>query len=78
MTSGSTDGAEAWPSGTYSRTPCNAIAAMASNVNTFYSDNSGGCPALSPTNANFTSLAQIFQAIVNGLSTPRMIPNGTT
>ncbi len=34
-TAGSTDGAEAWPSGTYSRTPCNAIAAMASNVNTF-------------------------------------------
>jgi hypothetical protein len=76
--SGSTDGAEAWPSGTYSRTPCNAIAAMASNVNSFYSDNSGGCPALSPTNANFSSLAQIFQAIVNNLSTPRMIPNGTT
>ena len=77
-TAGSTDGAEAWPSGPYSRTPCNAIAAMASNVNTFYSDNSGGCPSLSPANANFSSLAQIFQAIVNGLSTPRMIPNGTT
>jgi len=77
-TASSTDGAEAWPSGPYSGTPCNAIAAMASNVNTFYSDNSGGCPALSPANANFTSLAQIFQAIVNGLSTPRMIPNGTT
>jgi hypothetical protein len=77
-TAGSTDGAEAWPSGTYAGTPCNAIAAMASNTNTFYSDNSGGCPALNPTNANFTSLAQIFEAIVNGLSTPRMIPNGTT
>jgi hypothetical protein len=77
-TAGSTDGAEAWPSGPYSGTPCNAIAAMASNVNTFYSDNSGGCPSLSPANANFTSLANIFQAIVNGLSTPRMIPNGTT
>jgi len=76
--SGSTNGAEAWPSGTYARTPCNAIAAMASNVNTYYSDNSGGCPALSPQNANFTSLAQIFAAIVDGLSTPRMIPNGTT
>ena len=78
VSSGSTDGAEAWPSGTYSGTPCNAIAAMASNVNTFYSDNSGGCPALSPTNANFASIAQIFKAIVNNLSTPRMIPNGTT
>ena len=77
-TAGSTDGAEAWPSGPYARTPCNAIAAMASNVNTYYSDNSGGCPALSPANANFSSLAQIFQAIVDNLSTPRMIPNGTT
>ena len=77
-TAGSTDGAEAWPSGTYSRTPCNAIAAMASNTNTFYSDNSGGCPALSAANANFTSLAAIFQAIVNGLTSPRLIPNGTT
>ncbi|MGA2338835.1 MAG: TadG family pilus assembly protein [Terracidiphilus sp.] len=75
---GSTNGAEAWPSGPYAGTPCNAIAAMASDVNHFYSDNSGGCPSLSPSNANFTSLAQIFQAIVNGLSTPRMIPNGTT
>ncbi len=74
---GLANGAETWPGGLYSRTPCNAIAAMASDVNHFYSDNSGGCPALSPANANFTSLAQIFQAIVNGLSTPRMIPNGT-
>jgi Flp pilus assembly protein TadG len=77
-TSGSADGGEAWPSGTYARTPCNAIAAMASDQNHFYSDNSGGCPALTPANADFTSLAQIFQAIVDGLSTPRMIPNGTT
>jgi hypothetical protein len=76
--SGSTDGAEAWPSGTYAGTPCNAIAAMASSGNTFYSDNSGGCPALDAANANFTSLAQIFEAIVDNLSTPRMIPNGTT
>ena len=77
-TAGSTDGAEAWPSGPYPRTPCNAIAAMASNVNTFYSDNSGGCPALTPANANFTSLADIFQAILTGLGKPRIIPNGTT
>jgi hypothetical protein len=77
-TSGSTDGAEAWPSGLHPRTPCNAIAAMASNTNTFYSDDSGGCPALSKANLDFTSLAQIFKAIVSGLSTPRMIPNGTT
>jgi hypothetical protein len=77
ISAGSTDGAEAWPSGPYSKTPCNAIAAMASNPNTFYSDNSGGCPALTPANANFTSLAQIFQAIVTGLTSPRLIPTGT-
>ncbi|MGH9642891.1 MAG: TadG family pilus assembly protein, partial [Terriglobales bacterium] len=77
--SGSTDGAEAWPTGgLYPRSPCNAIGAMASNVNTFYSNNTGGCPALSTANGGFTSLAEIFKAIVSGLSTPRMIPNGTT
>jgi hypothetical protein len=78
ITAGSTDGAEAWPSGPYPKTPCNAIAAMASSVNTFFSDNSGGCPTLTPANANFTSLAQIFHAILAGLQHPRLIPNGTT
>ena len=72
------NGAEAWPSGPYAKTPCNAIAAMASNVNTFFTDNSVGCPALTPANANFSSMAQIFQAIVTGLTSPRLIPNGTT
>jgi Flp pilus assembly protein TadG len=76
--SGSTDGAEAWPSGTYSGTPCNAIAAMASNKNTFYSDYTGGCPVLSPANKDFTSLVSIFEAITTGLTSPRLIPNGTT
>ncbi len=79
ISSGSTYGAEAWPSGqAHSKTPCNAIAAMASNVNDFFSDNSGGCPALSTENQSFTSLAQIFEAIVTGLGKPRLIPNGTT
>jgi hypothetical protein len=78
LSSGSTDGAEAWPGGSYPKTPCNAIAAMASDVNHFFSDNSGGCPALSKENQSFTSLVQVFQAIVAGLGKPRMIPNGTT
>jgi Flp pilus assembly protein TadG len=79
ITAGTTDGAEAWPTGgPYPGTPCNAIAAMASNPNTFYSDSSGGCPALTSANKDFTSLINIFGAIVNGLSTPRLIPNGTT
>jgi hypothetical protein len=75
-TSGSTDGAQAWPSGTYARTPCNAIAAMASNKNTFYSDNTSGCPALTTANQDFTSLVSIFDAITTGLTSPRLIPNG--
>jgi Flp pilus assembly protein TadG len=74
--SGSTYGAEAWPSGTYSGQPCNAIAAMASNANTFYSDNTSGCAA---TNTSaFTTMSQIFQAIAGGLTSARLIPNGTT
>jgi len=78
-TAGTTDGAEAWPTGgPYPGTPCNAIAAMASNPNTFYTDNSGGCPAISTANGSFTSLVSIFGAIVNNLSSPRLIPNGTT
>ncbi len=77
ISAGSTDGAEAWPSGSYSGTPCNAIGAMASNKNTFYSDNSGGCPALTIANQDFTSLVNIFDAITTGLTSPRLIPNGT-
>ncbi len=73
----SADGAEAWPGGSNPKTPCNAIAAMASNINTFYSDASGGCPALSPANKDFTSLVDIFDAITTGLTSPRLIPNGT-
>lgn len=71
------DGAEAWPGGSHPRTPCNAIAAMASNVNTFYSDDSGGCSALTKQNADFSSLVGIFDAITTGLTSPRLIPNGT-
>jgi hypothetical protein len=74
---GLTDGAETWPSGTYAGKPCNAIAAMASNASTFFSDGSAGCTALDPANANYTSMAQIFQAVVASLSSPRLVPNGT-
>jgi Putative Tad-like Flp pilus-assembly len=74
--SGSTYGAEAWPSGTYSGQPCNAIAAMATDANTFYSDNTSGCAATN--NSAFTTMSAIFQAIGNGLTSSRLIPNGTT
>ena len=75
---GLSNGAETWPGGANAGSPCNAIAAMASNSNTFYSDNSGGCPAISATNSSYTSMAEIFKAIVTGLTNPRLIPNGTS
>jgi hypothetical protein len=75
---GLTNGAEPWPGGPDPKTPCNAIAAMASNPNTFYSDVSQGCQPVNGVNGSYTSLAEIFQAVVTSLSTPRLIPNGTT
>ncbi len=74
---GLNNGAEAWPGGSHARTPCNAIAAMASNANTFYSDVSKGCPVVNAANGDFTSLAQIFQAVVASLKSPRLVPIGT-
>lgn len=77
--SGSTYGANAWPNGG-SRQPCDAIGAMASNGNTFFSDDvtasgsSSGCSA-SGGNVNYTTMAEIFAAIGNGLTAPRLIPN---
>jgi hypothetical protein len=74
VSSGSTYGAEAFPSGTYSGQPCNAIAAMASTENTFYSDNTAGCAALVNTAAQFETIGGIFQAIANSLTNARLIP----
>jgi hypothetical protein len=58
---------------------------MASNANTFYSDytdntkgGGSGCDAITTTNQNQNSLPDIFKAIVQGLTIPRLIPNGTT
>jgi Flp pilus assembly protein TadG len=58
--------------------PCNAIAAMASNTTMFYSDDTSGCTVLDSANSQFTSLAGIFKAVIVGLTSPRLIPNGTT
>jgi hypothetical protein len=69
---------EAWPSGSLSGTPCNAIGSMASNTTMFYSDNASGCPAITATNQEYTSIAAIFQAIEVGLTSSRLIPVGTT
>ena len=58
--------------------PCAALAAMASAEVNFYSDDANGCPATAPSNQAITKLTAIFRAITDNLSTPRLIPNGTT
>jgi len=58
--------------------PCQALAAMASSSVNFYSDDGSGCEATAPTNQNLTKLTAIFRAIVDNMSSPRLIPNGTT
>jgi hypothetical protein len=58
--------------------PCQALAAMASSAVNLYSDDGQGCEATAPTNQNLTKLTAIFRAIVDNMSSPRLIPNGTT
>jgi Flp pilus assembly protein TadG len=58
--------------------PCAALAAMASAQVNFYSDDANGCQATAPSNQALTKLTAIFRAITDNLSTPRLIPNGTT
>ena len=58
--------------------PCQALAAMASSAVNFYSDDGEGCQATAPTNQNLTQLTAIFRAITKQMSSPRLIPNGTT
>ncbi len=58
--------------------PCKAIAAMASAAVNFYSDDGDGCQATAPDNQGLTKLTAIFRAITNQMSSPRLIPNGTT
>jgi Flp pilus assembly protein TadG len=63
---------------THGDQPCQAIAAMASAQVNFYSDDGSGCQATAPTNQNLTKLTAIFRAIVDNMSSPRLIPKGTT
>jgi hypothetical protein len=58
--------------------PCQALAAMASSQLNFYSDDGQGCQATAPSNQAITKLTGIFHAIIDNLTTPRIIPNGTT
>jgi hypothetical protein len=65
-------GAGAWAKGDQ---PCAAMAAMASNLNDFYSDDGAGC--VSTDHPTTTKLTAIFQNISAGLTVPRLVPNGT-
>jgi hypothetical protein len=62
--------------------PCTALAAMASAEENFYSDDESGrglgCKANATANQSITKLTAIFHAITAGLTSPRLIPNGTT
>jgi hypothetical protein len=51
---------------------------MASAATNFYSDDGHGCEATAPSNQNLTKLTAIFRAIVDNMSSPRLIPAGTT
>jgi len=80
-----TTGGGVWPtaSGTgesaiTAYSPCAAIAAMASSPNYFFSDDSNGCKATTVPNAGITSLTQVFGKIINSLSSPKLLPLGTT
>jgi hypothetical protein len=72
------NGAESYPSGTYAGSACNAIGAMASDANKFFSDQSQSPPCkASGGNVNFTSIPSIFGAIAASLTDARLIPTGT-
>ena len=62
----------------HGKQPCQAIAAMASAQVNFYSDDGAGCQATAPTNQAITQFTAIFRRITDNLSTPRLIPNGTS
>jgi hypothetical protein len=66
-------------SGTYRNNPCDAMAAMASAPQDFYSDwkqtgSDGTCTSSQPV----VSLNDIFTSIAQTLTTARLIPNNTT
>ena len=57
---------------------CQAMAAMASAPEYFFSDGAHGCKATTPDNANLTTLTDIFTKVWSFFTNARLIPNGTT
>ena len=66
--------------------PCASLAAMASSPEYFFSDQGGGCPVtfsgnvVNPngTTGGLTTMKAIFKLIAGSLTSPKLIPNGTT
>lgn len=77
-------GGGSWPTptsgeaGIVAYSPCAAIAAMASSPSFYFSDAGAGCPATTASNAGITGMQQIFTEIIDSLSSPKLIPLGTT
>jgi hypothetical protein len=51
---------------------------MASSPSFYFSDAGAGCPATTASNAGITGMQQIFTEIIDSLSSPKLIPLGTT
>ena len=64
-------GAKNWAPGDQA---CDAMGAMATDANHFFSDNVNGCTATG-NNAGVTQLKAMFQAVLRQLTTSRLIPN---
>ena len=70
--------AESYPSSAYAGqagSACNAIGAMASTFDKFYSDATSGCT--SSQNSEYTTIGGIFKAVGNSLTYSRLLPTGT-
>jgi len=74
VSSGSTNGAEAYPSGTYSGQPCNAMLRCLDSKHILFRQY-WRMLALVNTEVEFETIAGIFQAIANNLTNARLIPS---
>ncbi len=61
--------------GSSATSPCATMSAMASNANTFYSDDANGCSSPKQT---LTGLISIMGGIASSFTAPRLLPDSTT
>jgi Flp pilus assembly protein TadG len=69
-----TTGGGSWAAG---GSPCQALAAMASDPANFYSDDADGCKATNTYNQGITKLTTMFQSAWKSLTQPRLVPVGS-